>query len=191
MILDEQKILNAIKYFVKNTKFVGRTKLFKLLYYWDFRFFGKHGYSITGFTYKTYPFGPVPEEFYNYIISKTLPEIYKTHLRFDDDSDYDKDDKFKRFKIFLKNKKIDMGVFTGYEKEELDQVAEIFKEATATDMTEATHFKNTPWSRTLEKQGEFKEIDYFLALEPNSNLDNDEIKERMELREMMFEYGDS
>lgn len=37
------------------------TKMNKLLFYADFLHYKKHGYGITGITYKALPFGPVPE----------------------------------------------------------------------------------------------------------------------------------
>ncbi len=61
------KTLVGIKYFVEKTQHVGRTKLFKLLYFWDFIHFKKYGFSVTGFTYYTFPFGPVPKKLYDQI----------------------------------------------------------------------------------------------------------------------------
>lgn len=189
MNLRDKKIINAIKYFVKNTKYVGRTKLFKLLYYWDFYFFEKHGKSITGFKYYTYPFGPVPKEFYDHIIEEDLPDFYKNQITLEEDKNIDFDDGFKRFKVSLNDNKVDLDVFTPYEKEMLEHVAFIFEAATAKDMTEATHFPNTPWSRTLEKEGKFKEIDYFLAKSEDTPFDEEEIRERMYLREKLLHNG--
>ena len=54
MNIIQQKILNGIKYFVKETQNVGRTKLFKLLFFWDFFSFIKYGKSVTGFDFKEF-----------------------------------------------------------------------------------------------------------------------------------------
>lgn len=189
MRLQEAKLLNAIKYFVKNTNNVGRTKLFKLLYFWDFRFFEKHGKSITNLSYYTYPFGPVPEKLYKEINEEKLPDFFYKHFDIVENSEFDEDEEFKAFKVILKNKSVDMEVFTPYEKEELEQVAFIFKEATATQMTEASHFHNQPWLKTLKEKGKFKEIDYFLAKSENTPYDDEEIRERMFLRENLLHNG--
>ena len=148
MTLREQKILTAIKYFIKTTKHLGRTKLFKLLYYWDFRYFSKHGKSITGYDYMTYPFGPVPEELYQKIKDEKLSKEFSDNFVIVNDTGEDNDDGFKRFKLELKNKDIDFDCLTKYEKEALDEVVEIFKDCTAKDIVESTHLPNTPWSKT-------------------------------------------
>lgn len=187
MNLKDQKILNAIKYFVKHTKNVGRTKLFKLLFFWDFYYFEKHGKSITGLIYYTYPFGPVPKNIYDGIKNENLPEYYYKHLLFEEDDTFDELDEFKRFKVLLRDKKVDMEVFTPYEKEELEKVTDIFKYATATDMTEASHFHNKPWRTTIDSKGKFQSIDYLLAKSEDTPFDDQEIKERMELRKQRLQ----
>ena len=94
-----KKILSGIKYFVKNTQHVGRTKLFKLLYFWDFLYFKKYGLSVTGYQYYTFPFGPVPLELYNQIIEDKLPdELKKELVIIDDDSSEDEFGNYKKFK---------------------------------------------------------------------------------------------
>lgn len=49
------------------------TKMNKLLFYADFIHYKKHGYGITGITYKALPFGPVPEHWGT--LYSTLPGI--------------------------------------------------------------------------------------------------------------------
>lgn len=189
MTLQEAKLVNAVKYFVRNTKNVGRTKLFKLLYFWEFRFFEKHGKNITNLRYYTYPFGPVPDQFYKDIVDEKLPVYFYKHFEVVENSEFDEIDDFMPFKVILKNKTIDMDVFTPYEKEELEQVAYIFKDSTASEMTEATHVHNSPWSKTLKDKGKFQEIDYFLTKSENTPFDDEEIKERMFLRENLLHNG--
>jgi len=189
MTTTEKKILNAIKYFVKHTNKVGRTKLFKLLFFWDFYHLAKYGKSITGYKYFTYPFGPVPKSLFDIINNNDLPTYLSSHLDISDDNEYDDIDEFKRFKINLKNKEIDLGAFTPYERQVLEKVAEIFKYATAKDMTEATHFHNTPWKITMETKGKFKEIDYLLGRNEETPFDDEEIKERLILQTELSHNG--
>lgn len=189
MTITEKKISNAIKYFAKNTNNVGRTKLFKLLYFWDFYYFEKHGKSITGFKYFAYPFGPVPKDLYENIDAGVLPKYLETEIDIIDETEYDEEDGFKRFKVVPKNKNIDLEVLTPYEKEEMEKVAEIFKYASAKDMTEASHYHNMPWKKTIDTKGQFAEIDYMLGKSKDTPFDEEEIKERMFLQNELTHNG--
>lgn len=184
------KILIGIKYFVKNTKNVGRTKLFKLLYFWDFLHFKKYGFSVTGYKYYTFPFGPVPLELYNQIIEDSLPDELKTELKIiEDDSNEDDFNDYKKFKVLLKNKKIDFDWLSPIEKETLELVADIFKYATAKEMTEITHLHNSPWDKTVKEMGMGKSIDYRLAVDDESSFDKDTIEEYLTLQKEVFHNG--
>lgn len=189
MTLREQKILTAIKYFSKTTKHLGRTKLFKLLYFWDFRYFSKHGKSVTGFDYITYPFGPVPEELFQKIINNSLPKEFNDNFEIEDDKEIDVEDKYKRFKVRLLTKEINFDCLTKYEKDALDEVVEIFKDCTAKDIVESTHLPNTPWSKTKSEKGLNKVIDYFLAIDKDTPLDKEEIQERFALQKSLTHNG--
>jgi len=70
----------------------------------------------------------------------------------------------------------------------LEEVAFTYKYSTAQEMSEITHLKNTPWDKTKEK-GMFLEIDYFLALDEDTILDIDTIKERFQLQKELLTDG--
>lgn len=55
------KITNIVQLIIANIGSTFVTKMNKLLFYADFIHYKKHGYGITGLTYKALPFGPVPE----------------------------------------------------------------------------------------------------------------------------------
>ena len=57
---DREKLINAIVFFAGNTKYCGKTKLFKLLYLLDFHHFRDVGRSVTGLDYHAWKNGPVP-----------------------------------------------------------------------------------------------------------------------------------
>jgi uncharacterized phage-associated protein len=57
---DREKLINVIVYFGRNTRFCGKTKLFKLLYLLDFQHFRATGRSVTGLDYRAWELGPVP-----------------------------------------------------------------------------------------------------------------------------------
>ena len=104
----EQKILNGIKYFVKTTKNVGRTKLFKLLYFWDFLNFKRYGKSVTGYDYYTFPFGPVPKVLYDEIAEDDLPNYLDENIVILEKEEDDKFIEYKTFVVTLKNDNIDL-----------------------------------------------------------------------------------
>jgi len=60
--IDKNKYKNAILYFVDkcNNKYLGKTKLNKLLYYLDFIYYRDNGKSVTGDDYICQNYGPVP-----------------------------------------------------------------------------------------------------------------------------------
>ena len=183
------KILNAIKYFVKQTQNVGRTKIFKLLYFWDFMYFKKYGLSITGYQYFTFPFGPVPLELYNQITNDQLPELFKNEIKIVENQNEEENNEFKQFKIVLKSKKINLDWLAPNEKEMLELVAEIFKYAFAKEMTEITHLHKSPWSTTIKKYGMGKPIDIRLALDNESTLDPETIDEYLNLQKDVYFNG--
>jgi len=57
---DREKLVNAIVFFAGNTRYCGKTKLFKLLYLLDFHHFRETGRSVTGLEYRAWKHGPVP-----------------------------------------------------------------------------------------------------------------------------------
>lgn len=189
MTLTEEKILNGIKYFVLHTKNVGRTKLFKLLYFWDFIHFKRYGTSITGFDYYSFPFGPVPKALYDEIIKDELPDYLRDNLSIIEDDTYDEHDEFKRFKVTFKSKKVDLECFSPNEFKILEEVAFIFKEATAGQMTEISHLHNSPWEKTKRLSGMFIPIDYFLSIDDETKLDREEIEERFTLQKEFLADG--
>lgn len=179
MNIREQKIVNAIIYFVNNTKDCKKTKLFKLLFYLDFMYFKRFGLSVTGYEYITMPYGPVPSKLLAQFEKNEFPEEFKKN--FSVEKITDEDDKYS-FQILLRNKKPDLGWFSPNELAVMEEVVEIFKEAPAKDIVEATHFRNTPWDKTVKTKGMGKEIDYFLALDEESTLTREEIEERFSLQ---------
>jgi uncharacterized phage-associated protein len=179
MNITEQKIINAIIYFVKNTKDCKKTKLFKLLYYLDFMHFKRHGLSVTGYDYITMPYGPVPAKLLEQFDNNNFPAEFNKHFAVEKITD--EGDKYS-FKINLKTKKADLEWFTPNELSVLEEVTEIFKEAPAKDIVEATHFRNTPWYKTVKEKGIGKQIDYFLALDDEATLSREEIEERFRLQ---------
>ncbi|MFH1943178.1 MAG: Panacea domain-containing protein [bacterium] len=189
MTITENKILNGIKCLVKNTNNVGRTKLFKLLYFWDFMHFKKYGMSVTCYEYRTYPFGPVPDVLFRQINRDDLPPFLRGEIAIISDESIDEDDEFKRFKVCLKNRRVDLTSMTPNERGVLEWVADVFKYATAKQMTEITHLHNSPWEKTYREHGFGHPIDYFLAIDDETTLDREEIEEFFTLQKELHLNG--
>jgi uncharacterized phage-associated protein len=172
-----EKLINGIIYFVKNTRYCGKTKLFKLLYYLDFIHFRETGKSITGLDYYAWDFGPVPAELYNEM--NELPTDLKESITIIKNKDKD-------FIEIKPKKKFDNKFFTKRELRLLDKIAYIFKDAKAEQMVESTHLLNEPWHTTINKTGEKSRIDYFLALDNSKDsLLLEEALERVKDREKL------
>jgi uncharacterized phage-associated protein len=188
MTPSEEKILNAIIYFVKTTKNCRKTKLFKLLYFFDFIHFKKYGTSVSGYEYIAMPRGPVPIRLYEQITNREMIKGFSEVLSFVEEVDEDGDSK--GFKILIKGKKSpDMDCFSPNERNILEEVADMFKDSTATEMSEITHLKNSPWDKTKKTKGDNAIIDYFLAIDDETKFGIDEINERFCLEKELREDG--
>ena len=178
IIHNREKLLNAILYFLRHTKYCGKTKLFKLLYFADFLHFKETGKSITGLDYYAWQHGPYP---------KSLADEFKTPQ---DDlkrtiaiipSEPDSNNSFTDIRP---KGKFDKNYFTKREFRILERVAEIFKEVQAEQIREASHLKNHPWDVTIKIKGEHEKIDYMLALDNTpGSLNVEEVKERIAEKE--------
>src|SRR6266478_5627898 len=62
---DREKLINAIIYFLRETKHCHTLKLFKLLNFSDFEHFRQTGRTIFGLDYRALPKGPVPTQLNN------------------------------------------------------------------------------------------------------------------------------
>ena len=150
-------------------------KLFKLLYFLDFVHFKLYGTTVTGMDYYAWKMGPVPEKLYYEFGDEKTKSIYKNYFKIIKETENEDNGKYS-FKI-IPNKKPDLTIFTPNEKKIMEELTFQFKESTATEISEITHLKNTPWSKTSE----CKIIEYSLALEPDTMLTKDEAMERYKI----------
>jgi len=173
---NREKLLNAIIYFLQNTKYCGKTKLFKLLYYLDFMHFRETGRSVTGLDYYAWQFGPFPKVLADDI--NKPPDDLREKISIQctpDDSN---------FTCMKPRKKFDDTFFTKRELKILENVAFIFKEAKAEDIVEASHLPSHPWDKTIHRKGEKTKIDYTLALDDSdASLSLEEVLERLKDKE--------
>lgn len=155
-----QKLINAIIFFVKETKYCYKLKLLKLLYFFDFEHFRQTGKSVTGLKYKAWPMGPVAEDLFYEIDNPQSDMSEALSFRkqcFENGHEY----------VEIKTKKaFDGSIFTKRELLILDRVAEYFRDLKADNMSLYSHDRKLPWKKVYDKgNGNGKEIDYNLALE--------------------------
>ncbi|HBE40304.1 MAG TPA: hypothetical protein DDW27_03725 [Bacteroidales bacterium] len=181
---DREKLLNSIIYFLSNTKFCGKTKLFKLLYYLDFMHFRETGRSVTNLDYFAWNFGPVPKKLFEEM--ENPPSDLKESIIIPPKISE---------KIFVEmkpKKRFYDKYFTKRELRILEKVAFIFRDAEAEHMVEASHLPNHPWDKTIKMNGEYEKIDYTLALDDSEDslpLEEviERIKEKKELKKVFNE----
>ncbi len=174
-----EKLLNAIIYFAKNTRFCGKTKLMKLLYFLDFEHFKKTGKTVTGQDYFAWEMGPVPKSLFEELSGSMEPDMKRAIY------DLPGNDGFQQIRP---KKKFDSQYFSKNEIASLEKWAYIFKDTKADEMIEATHLKNQPWDHTIKTKGEFAQIDCMLAIDGAADsLSYEEAEERLRSRLEMYE----
>lgn len=170
-----QKLLNAILFFAKNTKFANTTKISKLLFFLDFTHFKQTGYPSIGLTYFAFKNGPVPKSFWLEFKECKVPQDFKKKLALIPKKD-DLDPRYKEIE-FKAKESADLSVFTPREQEILQNLACMFRDVKAWEISEISHLKNQPWDVTYRSKGENAPIDYLLALDNESEISKEEAEE--------------
>jgi uncharacterized phage-associated protein len=173
-----EKLIHSIIYFLENTKYCFKTKLFKLLYLLDFVHFKQTASPVTGLDYFAWEKGPVPKKLFEEFVDPKPDLSNCVYIPKTKDSDG----------IFrMKPKcKFDPHFFSKRELKLMEQIAYIFKNAKADDMIEVTHLPNEPWDKTIKNKGEYEKIEYVLSIDnTKQSLSLSEAKERLnEIREI-------
>lgn len=189
------KLLNAILYFCLNTRHLNLTKLLKLLYFLDFTHCKETGTPSIGLEYFAWKRGPVPKDFYEEIKGGNVPGDFEGSVAIipQDWTDLyaDRQEYIGRVEYSIKALvKPDTSVFTPRELKILASLCDMYRDATATQMSEITHLAKQPWSTTLSVKGALKSIDYLLAIDDKSPVKPEEARERLrEHFEMVRNFG--
>jgi len=170
-----KKLLNAILYFAKNTKHANLTKLSKLLYFLDFTHFKQMGYPFIGLEYYAFEKGPVPKDFWLEIRGGNVPDDFSGKFALIPKTD-DFAPNYKELEIRAIETP-DLSVFTPREKKILEELAFIYKEARAWQISEVTHLPKQPWDITVKNSGKNQIIDYLLAIDEESGVSLDEARD--------------
>lgn len=188
MNIYREKLLNAVLFFASNTKRVNLGKLSKLLYFLDFMHFNQTGYPSIGLEYYAFERGPVPRDFWLEIREANVPEDFKGKIALIRRTD-DFAPNYKEVEVRALDK-ADLSVFTPRETEILENLAFIYEEATASDMSEVTHLPKQPWDITLKEKGLNKPIDYLVSISEQSAVNLDDAEDMLrEHSEVVRNFG--
>lgn len=156
-----EKLVNAVIYFAKNTNKLGKTKLMKLLFFLDFKHFKETARPVTNLEYFAWDRGPVPKDFFFEISGTKLPEDLAGAISIQGSGDFQKIST----KIGVKP---NMDYFSPREARILEEIAFVYRDVDAENISEISHLKNEPWEKTLTEKGPKAHIDYFLAIDNDS-----------------------
>jgi uncharacterized phage-associated protein len=162
-VQQREKLLNAIIFFVENTRKCHKLKLFKLLHFFDFQVFRETGKSPTGLHYFAWEMGPVPKALW--LELKQPAADLNTHVLVLEVASVDPD--FQEKRLDLKARKpFDESKFTRRELRIMKDLAFKFLELSAKQMTQASHERDQPWFEVYEVRKRHQaEIPYLLALD--------------------------
>lgn len=140
---DREKLLNAIVYFLRETKHCHTLKLFKLLNFADFEHFRQTGRTMFGLEYRALPKGPVPTSLFEEIKRGGESDLRAAIALFEVKDDIT-DEVLRRD---LKPRvEFDKKWFTKREMKVLARIAEFFRDLKASDMSEFSHQNRKPWA---------------------------------------------
>src|SRR5919106_3734611 len=132
---EREKLINTIVFFARETNCLGKTKLFKLLYFLDFEHFKETGRSVTDLDYYAWKMGPVPVALHEEV---DMPEPDMAEkLQFEE-----KPVKHGTMLTIKPLAKFEPSYFSKRELRIMEQLAEEFKDMLAEDMIEATRLEN-------------------------------------------------
>lgn len=189
--IDRKKLIEAIVFFVENTKWCGSIKLFKLLFFLDMLHFRESGRPVTGLIYKALPMGPVPttllDEFKSEIKQDMAEKVTIQHPPRDDTENASK------LTVITPKSKWEDKYLTVREKRIAKELAEIFYETNSEDMSVVSHAKGGPWEKAKERSPDGWKgiIDYFDSLSPTLRMGSGKAKGRERLKFLNEEFEES
>ena len=186
--LDRKKLFEAIEFFTKNTKSCGLVKLFKLLYYLDMLHFREVGRPVTGAQYRALPYGPVPNDLYDEIRDPNSDLSLVFEITSPPPPGEDQSEPTRT--TIRSRRKMSAGHLTKREIRIANEIAEIFREVSAKDISDISHARNGPWDKA-KKAGAGKwgiPIDYLDSI--NINFGSGKVSSLEELKERLEEYNE-
>jgi len=164
---ERERLLQTVVFFAANMRALGKIKLFKLLYLFDFEHFRQTGKSATGLDYQAWKFGPVPIELMEEW--ESLSDDLAALIRIEPQRIID----YERQAVLLKDGVVfNEELFSPRQLRILRSLADQYRTVLSDAMVDVTHAQNGAWARTWrDGAGQYKRIDYGLAIgdeEPNA-----------------------
>jgi len=140
------KIANLLTIFISENKrqFNDRLKLNKLFFYLDFGHYKKHGFSITGLSYRAIQYGPVPTFYDNIFTFFENEQVIE--------SNWEKDSNGAARENFTTRNNFDDKVFLKEEIETINEVINTFRDIPSWDLVELSH-KERAWIELEKTKG--------------------------------------
>jgi uncharacterized phage-associated protein len=155
---EREKLINVIIFFARNSRYFGKTKLCKLLYFLDFEHFRETGRSVTGLDYYAWKNGPVPVELYQEV-DMPEPDLAE-RVRFTE-----KPTRRGPMLTVEPVSEFDASLFSKRECRLMESLANEYRDTLAEDMIETTHLENQPWHQIYVVENKKQQlIPYELAL---------------------------
>lgn len=158
VIHEREKLINAIIYFARHAKYLGKIKLFKLLYLLDFEHFRQTGQSVTGLTYSAWKYGPVPvtlAQEWDELESDLAAAIA---IRPEQVIDYER-------KAVVPLAEFDDSHFSKRELRIMSELAEKYRDVYSHKLIDVTHAENGAWAKVWNDGKGFNQcISYDLAI---------------------------
>ena len=155
---ERDKLINVIIFFAKNTRNLGKVKLYKLLYFLDFQHYRDVGRPVTGLQYFAWPMGPVPVALEKEVRAPAADMLEKVSLVLSS---------YKKGETLTVTPKVEFnpGHFSKRELKLMEALADEFRHTIAIDMIERTHLENAPWDKIYNiQQRRQHAIPYALAV---------------------------
>lgn len=153
-----QKLVNAVVFFARNTRFCGKVKLFKLLYLLDFAHFRETGRSVTGLDYRAWKLGPVPLDLAQEWDQLEPDMAEAVAIQPERVIDYLRE-------TVVARAEFDDGAFTRRELRIMEELAARFRDELTRPLVNFTHEERGPWDKIWDGgHGNNQRIPYSLAI---------------------------
>lgn len=163
---EREKLINAILYFAHNTRYLGKIKLFKLLFLLDFEQFRQTGRSVTGLEYRAWKFGPVPVEVLQEWDDPEADLAAAISIRPEKVIDFVRE-------TIVPLVPFDDSHFTKRALRTMEELAARYRDTYSPTLIDVTHAENGAWAKIWQDgRGMNEAIPYALALDDDSPLRN-------------------
>lgn len=155
---DREKLIQTIVFFARNTKVLGKIKLFKLLYLLDFEHFRATGRSVTGLDYRAWKLGPAPLALHQEWDDPEPDLLAAVAIQPEKVYDYVRE-------TVVPRTEFDDRHFTRRELKLMQDIAATYRDEYSPKLIDVTHAENGAWAKVWRNgEGDDELIPYTLAV---------------------------